>query len=684
MATTKEERECIRAHQNFRKVRNFAKDIKNCVWTGGDITLPDPPPAKEITNYGLPKKERKFPYYEKGYVENLVPNSDEYNAFVEQEDYRRFNGFWFYNGDNLEYVTGKHYMTLQYWYIPVYNKEFKRRKVNKPLFRDKHRDWFYACDHIRHTIEEFGIIYYGQRRDGKTVNAISYGFWDVTENFNSHFAIQSKKAEDAEKVLGKIVDSWKMLPEMYKPIDKGYTNTKRRLDFSEETKKQGDKKTYREVLNSSIEAYNSTEAAIDGIDANIILHDEVGKTPKINVFERWNIAKQTISTSGGNAIGFGMVITTVEEMDKGGGMYASMLWYESKNSSTGLVPLFFPACYGMEGDEKGSHISYIDEWGYSQIEEAEAFRLKVREKLKGNALLSEMRKYPLQEQDMFINPEVDVPYPVAKIQQQIEHNALIEVVEPLWIKGNLYRAYANSSDFRVIWQPNENGRFMCHKLPPEREQNRYETYNGEKRPFLNNFCIGIDPFDHAGTVGKRHSNGSALVIAKPNTFQGISQPVPTFYYCARPDPLTFFDDMINLMVFHSSEGLIENQKYGLVNDMERLGYGQFAAFNPLELNDASPNRGIATTGQNTRNRLINNLTTYMVDHVGLNDKGNMGYFPFTNLLKEYLIFESDKWTAYDGTVASMLAVTQFLNPTQVFTTNVLGNIFSYYKKKSGY
>jgi hypothetical protein len=229
--------------------------------------------------------------------------------------------------------------------------------------------------------------------------------------------------------------------------------------------------------------------------------------------------------------------------------------------------------------------------------------------------------------------------------------------------------------------PDENGRCMMHKLPPEEMRNKFEYRNGGYRPIGNNFSIGIDPFDHDGTVGRRHSKGSALVIARPGVFPGYNKPMPIIYYCYRPETaLIFFDDMLALMMFCSSSALIENQKYGLVLDLKRLGYDEFADWNPLEIESEQPNRGIPTTGKDTRTNLVNTLTLALSNYVGLDSQNEMGYFAFTDLLKEYLAFESEKWTSYDGTVASMLAYLNLNKPVETFMYNPIESIYQSHVK----
>lgn len=275
---TSDERACKRAWKEFNRIRNFSKEIPNCVWDI-EIELPEKPKRfNEIINYGLPKKQRKFPLHDRKYIEhidNLPLGNTEREDFIDQEFFRRKNGIWFYNGDKLEWIDGHYYMTLQYWLIPTSDS---LRSTN-PKFVDMHRDLNLAIWWTKKNPKFSGTAFIGCRRSSKTTQGLASGYWDTTEKYNAVFGIHSKTGVDAQKLIRKIISSWQKLPEFLKPLDTGYTSATRRIVFSAPQKKNTKKRQKtEEALDSYIEAFPSKEEAMDGLKTTFQFIDEYGKS----------------------------------------------------------------------------------------------------------------------------------------------------------------------------------------------------------------------------------------------------------------------------------------------------------------------------------------------------------------------------------------------------------------------
>src|SRR5690554_6342472 len=107
-------RECKTAYDNYRRRYVIQDNVADAIW---DLPIIRPEKPKHITKiegYNKPKSERKFPYYSKEFIsemEELGRSNDKqdisiYSEFVTEEWRRRYEGFFFFNGDTLEYVTG--------------------------------------------------------------------------------------------------------------------------------------------------------------------------------------------------------------------------------------------------------------------------------------------------------------------------------------------------------------------------------------------------------------------------------------------------------------------------------------------------------------------------------------------------------------------------------------------------
>jgi hypothetical protein len=82
--------------------------------------------------------------------------------------------------------------------------------------------------------------------------------------------------------------------------------------------------------------------------------------------------------------------------------------------------------------------------------------------------------------------------------------------------------------------------------------------------------------------------------------------------------------------------------------------------------------GIPMSGDAARDALVNALVTYIYDNIGYNQETDTyGTCDFAHLLNDWMRFDVSKWTDYDATVASGLAVLASLKPvTQTITFDI--------------
>ena len=661
-----------------------------------EVTLPKPPPAKEIANYGIPDEEQMFPLPDQDMVRDIdreLKNEDpqltkDQMDFVKEEWRRRREGFWFYNNGNIEYLTGLHYFYLSAWKIPVQKKVkqgngFIMKKATwYPSFTDSDRDYFYFWNHCVMDPLCVGMIHVTNRRDGKThrANCTNYELVSRTKDVKS--AIQSKTNPDGKAVFQKLVRSWQRLPEYYKPVDSGDSFPQSVLRFDEPAKRttKTQVKDFSNVLRSEISFYNSKEVALDGLDLGFVFHDEIGKTdPKdADVAERMAIVRETVAD--GTAItGKILATTTVEEMEKKGGKQCKEIWDNSdpnkKNSigqtNTGLYRYFKPADYGLRGvDENG--VPFMDKYGYTDRIRARSYIMKKRENLSSKALAAEVRKYPLTEQEAFLLESKNDVFPAQNIHVQLNFNTLLE---PGTIRqGNF--VWDNPLDKRSCKFINDvNGRWLMAWEPPEDMRNANIPKSGGIAPLHSSVSgSGTDPYDHRTTVDNRKSNAASYVF---KGFDMMNRHMSNRFVCeyvARPDlPEMFYEDMCMQSVYYSNEMLIENQKPGLINYMRTNGFYAYVKKTRqsdfTQSNSRNYVEGISMSGEKVREALINSLVTYIYNYVGyispeeqekigivpVKDKMN-GFCYFDKLLESWLNFDINKWTDYDETVASGIAL----------------------------
>jgi hypothetical protein len=676
---------------NFERVRTIG---------GIDIELPKPPQKKDIANYNLPQKDQKFYPPDSSIIDEInselrreVPEpTKEQIDFVKEEWRRRREGYWFFNNGNVEYITGLHYMYLAYWKIPVKKevtlpdgRSVKRKSVDLPNFVDSDRDYFYFWGECYADPLCVGMIHVTNRRDGKTFRSTVTAYELISRTKDVFAAIQSKTSSDAKKVFLKLVRSWQKMPEFFKPADVGDSFPQTELMFDEPKKRdtKSHTKEYREVLRSKVYHINSKEEALDGEDLIFCIQDEIGKTkPKdADVAERIAIVRECVS-DGADVTGKILCTTTVEEMEKKGGKECKRVWDESDPSkrdavgqtSSGLYRYFKPANYGFRGDdpdEDGNIVSFVDEYGYSDKDRARKYIMKVREGKSGASLVAYIRKYPLNEQEAFYMDAGTEVFPSQNIYTQLNYN---EGLVPGTIRrGNLIWVGEDKREVKFMLDP--DGRWVIAWELPEDQRCAYTMGKNGMIPMHHKITgAGTDPFDHRTTVDNKKSNAASYVF---KGFDLMNRHLSNRFVCeyiARPDvPEMFYDDMVKQSVYYSNKMLIENNKPGLINYMRVNGFKNYIATtyqsDYTKTNTRTVVEGIALSGPAAREALVNGLLEYVYHHVGViheDAQEKMGFTPvtpnlagycyFDHLLTDWLNFDINKWTDYDATVASGLAL----------------------------
>jgi hypothetical protein len=85
----------------------------------------------------------------------------ELENFRSQEWDRRLNGVWFMNNGKAEYLTGMHYLFLNWWKIDI----------GYPNFRIVDQEYFYFLQATIDDPNSLGMIELTKRRQGQTVRA---------------------------------------------------------------------------------------------------------------------------------------------------------------------------------------------------------------------------------------------------------------------------------------------------------------------------------------------------------------------------------------------------------------------------------------------------------------------------------------------------------------------------------
>ena len=595
---------------------------------------------------------------------------ERFRPYIEEEFRRRREGFWFYNNGTATYITGRHYMMLQW----------TKLDIGYPYFLNFQREIFLhmaACEADPRCI---GQLYTKCRRSGYTNICSAVLVDEATQVKDKLIGIQSKTGKDAQEniFMKKVVYMFRNYPFFFKPIQDGTTNPRMELAFREPSKRITKKnKTSQtgEALNTVINWKNTTNNAYDGEKLHILYLDEAGKWEKpTDIRDAWRI-QRTCLIVGRKIVGKALVGSTVNPMDKGGSQYKD-LWEDSNpiernangRTRTGLYRLFIPAYESLEGffdkyghpvvDDPSNTIEGIDdEYVYTG---AKTFLKNERESLKDDAseLNEVIRQFPFTEDEAFRDSIEGSIFNVGQIYEQIEHND--ELFPNPVVQGNFVWK-DGVKDSEVIFNPNPQGRFKVAWMPPADFRNQKKSVYGKRVAPHASFGVGgVDSYDLDATVDGRGSKGALHLY---NKFH-MEHPSNMFVveYAARP-PLAkiFYEDVLMAAVFYGYPILIENNKYGIARYFESRGYDGYLMDRPKHLVSASgmksKTKGIPSNSQDVIQAHAHAIEAYIHDHVGINrETGEMGKMYFNKTLEDWIGYKIDNRTKFDLTISSGLAL----------------------------
>ena len=594
--------------------------------------------------------------------------------YIDIEFNRREKGFWFYNKDEPTYLTGSHYMYLQWSKIDV----------GKPDFREANRLFFIFWEACKADVRSYGMCYLKNRRSGFSFMASGETVNLATLNSDSRYGILSKSGPDAKTMFtDKVVPISVNYPFFFKPIQDGMDRPKTELAYRVPATKLTRRKlitneapTELQGLDTTIDWKNTGDNSYDGEKLKLLVHDESGKWERPNnILNNWRVTKTTLRL-GSRIIGKCMMGSTSNALDKGGRNFKKLyddsdVTKRNANGQTrsGLYSLFIPMEWNYEG--------YIDSYGIPVFDtpkqtvqgpQGEDIYLGVVDYwqnevdgLKGDAdALNEFyRQFPRTTKHAFRDESKSSLFNLTKIYQQIDYNEDING-KKLVTQGN-FQWESGIKDSRVMFYPSNQGRFFITWVPNSIIQNRYIEKNGVKYPGNEHIgAFGCDPYDISGTVDKRGSNGSLHGLTK---FSMEDAPANHFFleYIARPQTAEiFFEDVLMACVFYGMPILAENNKPRLLYHFKRRGYRGFAMNRPDKIwNKLSVTEkeigGIPNSSEDIKQAHAAAIESYIETMVGFNGD-SYGDVYFQRTLEDWARFDINNRTTHDASISSGLAL----------------------------
>ena len=647
-----------------------------------DIALPAQPPKKKIEGYGRPNHLQLWERVPMPEELSRIKSMDEwlemprefrqkFSPYIEEEFRRRREGFWFYNDGTPTYITGRHYMMLQW----------TRMDIGNPSYLEFQRDIFIhmaACEADPRCI---GQLYTKCRRSGYTNICSSVIVDEGTQIKDKLLGIQSKTGKDAQEniFMKKVVYMFRHYPFFFKPIQDGTTNPRMELAFREPSKRiTKNNKTSQtgEALNTVINWKNTTNNAYDGEKLHILYLDEAGKWEKpTDIRDAWRI-QRTCLIVGRKIVGKALVGSTVNPMDKGGKEYKD-LWRDSNplernangRTRSGLYRLFIPAYNSLEGffDKHGQAVAQDPEKPLEGLD-GEYIQIGAKSYLKNerqglvddpSELNEVIRQFPFTTDEAFRDSVQSTLFNITKIYQQIQFND--ELYPNPVVVGN-FTWKGGERDTEVVFRPDPNGRFHVAWMPPKELTNINKFERGKRvAPNIHLGVGGVDSYDLDATVDGRGSKGAMHLYNKFN----VHHPSNMFVleYASRP-PLAkiFYEDVLMAAVFYGYPILIENNKYGIARYFESRGYDGYLLGRPAHLSSGAAGqkvktKGIPSNSQDVIHAHAQAIEAFIHEHVGINpDSDEFGKMYFNRTLEDWIGFKIDNRTKYDLSISSGLCL----------------------------
>ncbi len=595
--------------------------------------------------------------------------------YIDEEFKRREEGFWFNNKGTPTYITGTHYMYLQWSKIDV----------GAPDFREANRLFYIFWEACKADKRCYGMCYLKNRRSGFSFMSSAETVNQATLASDSRFGILSKTGADAKKMFtDKVVPISVNYPFFFKPIQDGMDRPKSELAYRVPASKFTRKKIVANEqqedlvgLDTTIDWKNTGDNSYDGEKLALLVHDESGKWERPdNILNNWRVTK-TCLRLGSRIIGKCMMGSTSNSLDKGGENFkrlynASDVTKRNRNGQTasGLYSLFIPMEWNYEGfiDEHGSpvfntpsdevfdphgeliDVGVIDNW------QNEADGLKGDQ----DALNEFYRQFPRTTEHAFRDETKNSIFNLVKIYEQIDYNE--EMSRTLGISTGSFQWVNGVKDTSVIFYPDPQGRFKVSWVPPTHIQNKIVIKNGIKYPGNEHMgAFGCDSYDISGTVDGKGSKGALHGLTK---FSMEDAPANQFFleYIARPQTAEmFFEDVLMALVFYGMPLLAENNKPRLLYYLRRRGYRGFSMNRPDKVwNKLSTAEkeigGIPNSSEDIKQAHAAAIEMYIQDHVGMKQDGTFGSCYFNELLNDWSKFDINKRTKHDASISSGLAI----------------------------
>lgn len=602
-----------------------------------------------------------------------------------QEFYRRKHGVWFFNDGEPTYITGHHYMYLQW------SKFDHRDNGGYPYFYQFSQWAYYFRQWCEENPKSMGYMIIGPRGTGKSGEELTCIMNNMTMAHDATAVLQSKSYDkDAKGVLfkTKLVTMFNAYPNFFKPVFNHGSNPETSFSFLRPAIKGTGASTIKYgpdlELNSFVFPVQPGEKVMDSDTAKEIFEDEIGKTSPAQVADIYERHKVNLRVVWRNHRKVGLLrkTSTVEMMSEGG-KEALKLYKESD-------PRIL--------DANGQTISKIHRWLISSLDtdtspeccdkHGRVDRVKANQKIENAlamikhdyiALSSEMRKNPRNEAEAFIPDQSKSLFNIQLLTNRL-NKIRNEMPKRPYVRGNLY--WIKEKFGPVWWQRDDHaGRWNWAWFPDEfskiKEPDQAKILNNVERRwdfdlrgnsrmmiFPKNdhlFRIAADPIKYTKTKDPRASKQGAHGFRLYDHLVDIGKDKKDwethnfiFEYLNRPDdPEISFEDMALSCIFLGCKMLPERNITNLNEYFERNGLQHLMAYpqafisSGTDIQTNSPEAGYASTPE-----VIDSYVRRIIPFIN----NHLDRMPFDNTIEDWMNFDSSNPSPSHLTVSSGFAL----------------------------
>jgi len=630
----------------FRGIYERDKNVGEQYWKRIPMPSWHADTMKKWDEFDKKKKDDELEFYDERLEE-----------FKRQEWDRRLNGFWYMNNGKPTYLTGLHYLYLQWWSIDI----------GYPKFRIPDLEKFYFMEYCIQDPLCMGMLEVTKRRFGKSFVAGLFVTEYTTRTKMTNGGIQSKTGSDAKKFFAKtVVNPFRRLPKFFRPeydMSLG-VNPKSEMRFQKTNVrgKKAEDNVDKDELGSVIDHQSADTVAYDGQKLHRYVADECGKTTEVNVYDRHEVVRYCLLDDEGQIIGKALYTTTVEKLttEKDGVQDAfKLLWEESNQekrqdngtTSSGLYRFFMSA----------KRTRNFDDFGFPDEEKTLAQISADRDTVKNNqrALSARIRKEPLTIDEAFSTDS-----------DKCIFNAMNIGARESYLKENpklkrhviFYRDIDQIVRWREINDKEEDFHWVITQFPQAGEENKHTYDVKTKKPArVSDGAIAIDGYSNS-QGGKYGSKASAWIGRRYDLLKPEDTGKAIGHLYGRPQiKETLHEQVLLAAEFYGYQAWYEHNSDDYLSyfrDRGRVGYlGSYplSTIDPAKRETADRHKGFPTTPFSlTKQNDVGIM--YFESHIDSID--------FENLLEDAKKFDPNNRTDYDITVSFLMLIVCLMEPVQ--------------------